>query len=146
MAAKVTSTGEFACNLLKLVFNATNYANLADNAATSPFTNLYVSLHTASPTATGTQTSSEAAYTSYARVPVARTNVGWTVTANSVSPAATVVFPAATGGSETETFFGIGTSLSGAGHLLYFGAISPTIVVSNGVTPQLTTASTVTEA
>ncbi len=145
MAAKVTSSSEFANSLLKLIFNATAFANMADNAASSPFTNLYVSLHTASPTATGNQTSNEAAYTSYARVAIARTTGGWTVTANSVSPVATVIFPAATGGSETETFFGVGTSSSGAGHLLYFGSISPTIVVANGVTPELAVATAVTE-
>jgi hypothetical protein len=145
MAAKVTSSGEFANKLLLLIFNATNYANLADNAASAPFTNLYISLHTATPTASGNQTSSEAAYTSYSRVAVTRTSGGWTVTANSVSPVATIVFPAATGGSETETFFGVGTSATAAGHLLYFGAISPTIAVSNGVTPELTTASAITE-
>ncbi len=41
---------------------------IADNAATSPITNLYVSLHTGDPGEAGDQTTSEAAYTSYARV------------------------------------------------------------------------------
>lgn len=136
----------FCDDLLKLFFNATAIANIADNAAASPLTNIYVSLHTADPTAGGSQTSSEAAYTSYARVAVARTSGGWTVTGASVSPAATVAFPAATGGSETETFFGIGTASSGAGKLLYAGPISPTIPVTNGTTPELTTASVATEA
>ena len=145
MAAKVTSNAEYACNLLKLVFNATNYANVADNAASSPITNLYVSLHTASPTASGNQTSNEAAYTSYARVGVTRTSGGWTVTNNSVSPAGTISFPAATGGSETETYFGIGTASSSTGHLLYFGSLSPTIAVASGVTPQILSSSTLTE-
>jgi hypothetical protein len=145
MAAKVTSNAEFANSLLKLIFNGTTYTSMAINATASPFTDLYVSLHTATPTASGTQTSSEAAYTSYSRVAVTRTTGGWTVTNNSVSPVATIVFPAATGGSETETFFGVGTSATAAGHLLYFGAISPTIAVSNGVTPELTTASAITE-
>lgn len=145
MAAKTTGAAQYANNLLKLIMNATAYANVADNAATSPLTNLYVSLHTATPGSGGSQTTNEAAYTGYARVAVARTSGGWTVTTNSVSPAATIAFPAATAGSETETFFGIGTASSGAGNLLYFGAISPTIAVANGVTPQLTTASAVTE-
>lgn len=142
MAAKVTTASS---NLLKLIFNATAYANIADNAATSPLTNLYVSLHTASPTASGNQTSNEAAYTNYARVAVVRSSSGWTVTTNSVSPAVTISFPIATGGSETETFFGIGTASSGTGHLLYFGDISPKIIVTNGVTPQLDTSSTIIE-
>ena len=78
--------------LVELIFNATAIANIADNAATSPFTNLYVSLHTSSPGAGGSQTTNEAAYTSYARVAVARTSGGWTVTGSSVVPAATVSF------------------------------------------------------
>lgn len=132
-------------DLLKLIFQATAIANIADNAASSPLTNIYVSLHTADPGETGDQTTSECAYTSYARVAVARTSGGWTVTNNNVSPAANIDFPAATGGSETATYMGIGTSVSGAGKLLYKGAITPNIAISNGVTPRLTTATAITE-
>jgi len=133
-------------DILALLFNATTAPNIAINATSSPLTNLYVSLHTANPGASGNQTTSEAAYTSYARVAVARTSGGWTVTTTSVSPVANISFPAATGGSETETYFGIGTASSGAGVLLYSGTITPNITVSNGVTPILTTGSTVTES
>lgn len=135
----------FENDLLKLIFNATSIANMADNASASPFTNLYVSLHTADPGEAGDQTTNEIAYTSYARVAVARTSGGWTVTANSVSPVATISFPAGTGGSGTATHFGVGTASSGAGKLLYSGTVTPNIVCGNGVTPSLTTASTVTE-
>ena len=135
----------FENDLLKLIFNATAIANVADNAAASPLTNLYVSLHTADPGEAGSQTTSECAYTSYARVAVARTGGAWTVTANSVSPAANIDFPAATGGSETATYFAIGTASSGAGKVLYSGSISPTIAISSGVTPRLTTATAITE-
>lgn len=133
-----------ANDYLKLIYNATTIANYADNAASSPATNNYVSLHTASPGVGGSQTTNEAAYTSYVRVAVARTSGGWTVSTNTVVPAATITFAAATGGSETETFMGIGTASSGAGKLMHYGAISPTIVVSSGVTPSLTTATTLT--
>lgn len=135
----------FENDLLKLIFNATAIANLADNAASSPLTNIAVGLHTADPGEAGSQTTSEAAYTSYARAAVARTTGGWTVTANSVSPVANIDFAAATGGSETETFFHAGTAASSTGKLLYSGAISPTIAVSTGVTPRLTTATAITE-
>jgi hypothetical protein len=139
------SLGDTAENsLLKLIFNATAWANIADNAATSPLTNLYVSLHTADPGEAGTQTTSEIAYTSYARVAVARTTGGWTVTANSVSPVADITFPAGTGGSGTATHFVVGTAISGAGVLLFSGTVAPSIVCGNGVTPKLTTASTCT--
>lgn len=136
----------FSNDWLKLIFNATAIANIADNAASSPLTNLYASLHTADPGAAGSQTTSEAAYTSYVRIAVARTSGGWTVTTTSVSPVANIDFVAATGGSETETHGAIGTASSGAGKLLYSGTVTPNIVVSNGVQPRLTTASTITES
>lgn len=135
----------FENDWLQLIFNAVAIANVADNAATAPLTNLFVSLHTADPGEAGVQTTSEAAYTSYARVTVARTSGGWTVSASSVSPVADITFPAATGGSETETHFAVGTVVSGAGKILYSGTLTPNIVVSSGVTPRVTTASTITE-
>ena len=135
----------FSNDFLKLILNATPIANIADNAATAPLTNLYVALHTADPTAAGNQTSNEVAYTGYARVAVARTTAGWTVTTNSWAPAAVINFPACTGGSATATFASIGTALSGAGKILWSGAISPSISIANGVTPQLTTGSLGTE-
>jgi hypothetical protein len=135
----------FENDFLKLIFNATPIADIADNDATSPLTNLYVALHTADPGEAGDQTTSEIAYTSYARVAVARTSGGWTVTNNSVSPAANINFPAGTGGAGTATHFSVGTAISGAGKILYKGTITPNIVCGNGVTPQITTASTITE-
>jgi len=135
----------FENDILKLIFNATAIANIADNASSSPLTNLYAALHTADPGEAGDQSTSEAAYTSYARVAVARTSGGWTVSANSVSPVANIDFPSATGGSETETHGSIGVASSGGTKLLYSGTVTPNIVVSNGVQPRLTTASTITE-
>lgn len=135
----------FENDLLKLIFNATAIGNMADNAASSPLTNLYVSLHTADPGEAGSQTTSEATYTSYARVAVARTSSGWTVTNNSVSPAATISFPACTGSTNTITHFAVGTASSGAGKVLYKGTVTPNISVSSGVTPQLTTSTAITE-
>jgi hypothetical protein len=111
-------------NFLKLIFNATAWANIADNAAASPLTNLYVSLHTADPGDAGSQTTSEIAYTGYARVAVARTTGGWTVTAGSVSPVAAITFGQMTAGAGgTVNFFAVGTASSGAGNLLYSGGI-----------------------
>lgn len=134
-------------NLLKLIFNATNWSLIADNTATTPLTNLFVALHTADPGATGSQTTNEIGYTSYGRVSVARTTGGWTASsAESTSPVAAINFPAGTGGSGTATFFSVGTATSGTGSILYSGAISPSIVCGSGVTPSLTTASTITES
>jgi hypothetical protein len=141
----VSKGDTFEADLLKLIFQAVAIANVADNAATSPLTSLYVSLHTADPGEAGSQTTSEATYTGYARVAVARTSGGWAITGSSISPAATISFPAATGGANTVTYLGVGTAISGAGKLLYSGTVTPNISVSAGVTPQLTTATTITE-
>lgn len=136
----------FRNDWLKLIFNATAIANLADNAVLSPLTSLFISLHTADPGAAGTQATSEISYTGYARVALVRTTGGWTVTANSVSPAATVNFPASSGGTGgTATHMVMGVAATGAGKILYSGAIAPTIAVASGVTPQLTTATAITE-
>lgn len=119
----------FENDLAKLIFTATAIANIADNAASSPLTNLYVSFHTADPGEAGDQTTSETSYTSYARVAVARSGSGWTVTGNSVSPAANVDAPQCTGGSATLTHFGVGTASSGTGKLLGSGTLDRKSVV-----------------
>lgn len=141
----MSKSNAFENDLLKLLFNGTAIANIADNAGTSPLTDLYVALHTADPGEAGDQTTNEIAYTSYARVAVARSGAGWTVSANSVSPAAAITFPTGTGGSGTATYVSIGTDASGAGKILYKGALTPNVVCGNGITPQITTASTITE-
>lgn len=110
-------------NLLKLIYTAVAWAGVADNAASSPLTNIYVALHTADPGETGDQTTSESAYTSYARVAVARTTGGWTVTTNSVSPVANITFPQATGGTETLYYFSTGKATSGASEIFHRGVI-----------------------
>lgn len=131
----MSKANSFETDVLALIFNATPIANLADNAASSPVTNLYVSLHTADPGEAGDQTTSEAAYTSYARVAVARTSGGWTVSGNSVTNAASISFPQCTGGSSTATHVGVGTLASGTGKLLYKGALNASLAVSLGIQP-----------
>jgi hypothetical protein len=138
----ISDTTETA--LLSLIFTATAWGNYADNAASTPQTNIHTALHTADPGDAGTMSTSEAAYTSYARTNVARTTGGWTVTGNSVSPVATVSFPAGTGGSGTVTYFSTGKTGGGAAAILFSGTVTPNIVTGNGVTPQLTTATAIT--
>jgi hypothetical protein len=135
----------FDTDFLKLILNGTGVANLADNAAGSPLTNLYLSLHNADPTAAGDQTSHETAYGSYARVAVPRTSGGFAVAAGVGTLVADAVFPAATSGADTITFAALGTASSGAGKLLWTGAVTPNIPVSTPVAPRLAAGSTVTE-
>lgn len=112
-------------DLLKLIFNATAIANLADNAASSPLTNLAVALHTADPGEAGTMSTSEVTYTGYARVSVARTTGGWTVTNNSVSPAANIDFGQRTdnGTAVVATHFSVGFTGAGAAKIINRGVI-----------------------
>lgn len=137
----------FANLVLLLILQASAIANLADNAASSPITNTFLSLHTATPAA-GNQTTSEAAYTSYARQALVRStsSPGWTIATNVATLTATTNFPASTGSpSETENFAGSGKSVSGAGVLFFYGALSPTIAVTAaGVTPSVLNTSTIT--
>ncbi len=130
--------------ILKLVFQAVAWANYADNAASSPQSDVAVALHTADPTDSGDMSSNEAAYTSYARVAVARTTGGWAESSGTISPVANIDFPAGTGGSGTVTHFSTGKTGGGATAILWSGTVSPNIVCGNGVTPRLTTASTIT--
>jgi hypothetical protein len=125
----------FENDLMKLITNATAIANIADNAASSPLTNLQVSLHTADPGEAGDQTTSEATYTGYARVAVARTSGGWTVSNNAATNAAAVTFGACTAGSSTVTYAVIGTASSGAGKILFSGALTASLAVTAGITP-----------
>lgn len=124
--------------LLALLFNNTDFASVGDagglqNSATAG--SLYVSLHTADPGEAGDQTTSEATYTNYARVAVARSGAGWTVSGNSATNAAQITFPQCGASGNTITYVGIGTDTSGAGVLLYSGALNSSLAVALNITP-----------
>lgn len=123
-------------SLLKLIFNGTAWANIADNAATSPYTQLYISLHSADPGTGDAQTTNEVAYTNYTRIAIARTSGGWTVSTNNATNAALAQFPQCGASGATITHVAIGTASTGAGHVLYAGALSSSLAVSNGIQPQ----------
>lgn len=145
----MSKSNSFENSLLLLVFNNTNIANIGDATGLRGSTTaglLYVGLHTADPGEAGDQTTSEISYTGYARIGLARSSSAFTVTGGSVSPVAAITFGAMTAGAGgTATHFSIGTAASGAGVLLYKGTLAPPITVTIGVTPQLTTATAVTE-
>ena len=125
--------------ILKLLFQAVAWSLIADNAVVTPQTNVAMSLHTADPGDTGTGTTSEATYTSYARVNVARTTGGWTEASGAVTPVAAITFPAATGGSSTVTHCAAGMTGGGATVLHMVGTVTPNIAVSNPIQPILST-------
>lgn len=141
-------SNEAETNLLALMFNNTTWANVGDATGIVGSTaagSYYLSLHTADPGEAGDQTTSEIAYTGYARVAVARTSGGWTVSGNTAVLAAIATFGAMTAGAGgTVTHFGVGTASSGTGHLVGSGTVTPNLSVVTGTTPRLTTGTTIT--
>jgi hypothetical protein len=141
----MSATNEAAFQCLELIFENAAWAGVGDAGGLLPSAvagSLYVSLHTSDPGETGTQVTNEVTtgqYGQYARIAVARSAAGWT--AASADPA-TVTNDAAitwtvmsTGSGTTATHFGIGTDASGAGALLFSGALTDNLVIGNGVTP-----------
>ncbi len=134
----MSKSNAFETSLLGLLFNNSDIAGIGDagglqNSATAG--SLYISLHTADPGEAGDQTTSETAYTNYARVAVARSGAGWTVSGNSATNAAQITFPQCGASGATLTYVGIGTDSSGAGTLLYSGALNSSLAVALNITP-----------
>jgi hypothetical protein len=142
----ISNTTETA--VLKLIFQAIAWANYADNAAATAQTNIGIALHTSDPGDTGDSSTAEIAYTGYTRVNVTRNTAGWTESTGTITPVATISFPAGTTGTGNAAFFSTSKSLAtpptGAQAILWSGTVTPNIATGNGVTPQLTTASTIT--
>ncbi|MGH8025461.1 MAG: phage tail fiber protein [Pseudoxanthomonas sp.] len=134
----MSASNAFETLLLQLIFENANAANVGDATGLRGSTTagvFYVGLHTADPGEAGAQNTTEANYTGYARVSVARSTAGWTVTGNTVVNDAAVTFGACTAGSSTCTHFSLGTDVSGAGNLLMSGALTGSLAVTAGVTP-----------
>lgn len=138
----------YAADILGLVLNATPIANIADDAASSPLTNLYVALHTGSPEA-GNQSTSEVSYTGYGRVAVSRNNSTkkWTLTGASAVNADAITFGEDTvGDGIVATHFSVGTLESGTGKVLYCGQLTASLTINPGITPTIAAgAATITE-
>lgn len=135
----MSASNNFENGILLLVFNNTAFAGIGDASGLQPSAtagSLYVSLHTGDPGEAGSQTTNECAYGSYARQAVARSSGGWTVSGNLASNNGAITFPEATSGSETATHFGIGTDVSGAGTLLFSGALDASLAISSGIVPE----------
>lgn len=132
----MSATNAVETALLELIFKGTTWANVADNAASSPLTSFYISLHTANPADTGDQTTSETAYTGYARVQVTRDGTGWTVTNNAAVNAAQITFGQCTASPGSDlTYVGLGTASSGAGRLLLSNPLDSAVTMQAGTVP-----------
>lgn len=136
----MSKSNTFENELLLLIFNNTDIANIGDaaglqNSATAG--SLYVALHTADPGEAGNQSTSECAYTNYARVAVARTSGGWTISSNNVTNAADIVFPTSGSGPEVATHWSVGKESSGSTTILYKGSLGASLEINNLIAPRL---------
>lgn len=136
-----SATNTFETDLLELIFNNTDIANLGDAAGVQGSTaagSLYICLFSSDPTDSGTVTG-EGGYTGYARVAVARTASGWTVSSNTADNTAAITFAECTAGSATMTHFGI--ALAGTASvtdLIFHGQLDSSLAVSTGIIPEFT--------
>lgn len=134
----MSATNVFENGLLSLIFENANYANVGDATGlrgSSTAGVFYISLHSSGVSDTSAQNTNEATYTDYARVSVARSTSGWTVSSGVATNDAAITFPAASAGSTTVHSFGIGSDSSGAGNLFVWGDLTADLAVSAGITP-----------
>jgi len=96
----------------------------------------YIALHTADPGEGGSATTSEAAYGSYDRVTVTAATGFSAGSGGSSANTGLLQFPECTSGSETITHVSIVTTSSGAGQILYSGALTASRSISSGIQPQ----------
>lgn len=123
-------------NILALIYNATPWANIADNAAASPITTTPMALATASYSVSSTLSSNETAYTNYVRQTPARTTGGWTApSGGATSNAAAIEYPQCgiTGATITSAAVGKG---AGAADIFHYGDLNSPIAVSNQIQPR----------
>jgi hypothetical protein len=127
----------FSNDNVALIYNATAIANIADNAASSPITNIQVSMYTSSPGAAGGQNTNETSYTNYTRVAVARTTGGWSApSGGTTGNVALIQFPQCGVTGATLTHVATGRDSSGAGKIFHFGALNSPLAVSSLIQPQ----------
>lgn len=121
---------------LALMYNATAWANVADNAAASPITAIQVPLATASYAATDTLATNETAFTNYVRQTTTRNTAAWTApSGGATSNAAAIEYPTCGASGATITSAATGTG-AGAGILWHYGDLNASIAVSNQIQPR----------
>jgi hypothetical protein len=135
----MSMTNAAEAEILDLIFLNSDWANIGNATGIRGSTSagsFFISLHTADPGEAGNQNTNAANYTGYARIAVARSASGFTLSTSTISNFALVQFAQCTGGTNTLTHFGIGTDLSGAGNLIFKGSLTSSLSVSTGIQPQ----------
>lgn len=97
--------------------------------------NLYLALYTSDPGEAGTAITNETAYTNYARQTIVKAT-GWTDGGSSFTNSALIQFPQCGVTGATLTHVSVVTTASGAGQILYSGALNSSLAVANLIQPQ----------
>jgi hypothetical protein len=136
----MSKSNTYETQILALLLNATPIANVADNAASAPLTQLFIAWHTADPGEGGTQATNEATFTGITRTAIARNNgaPAWTIsspggvgTAQNTSPITGPTYTAGAGVAQTLTFFSVGAASSGASEIFYSGLLANGGIIMN---------------
>ena len=136
MAGKTTA---WSTALLNLVFNNTNVTTFGDLGGLSGSATagvFYIDLHTGDPGEAGSF-STVASYPSYAPQSLARSSAAWTISGEFAYVAADTDFPESTAGTQGSALAYWSVSRSSGSNMIYYGAISPTITMAEGVIPRL---------
>ena len=136
-------SNSWALDLMRLVLQnepATLLGDAAGLIGSSTPGNVFIALHVSDPGRGGSQTTGEANFGGYVRVPVPRTKSRWTV--ELINPdmgpargsnATLIAFPECTSGENKITHASVGTSATGTGKLIYSGQLVQPMPVSIGI-------------
>ena len=131
----MSATNYLETALLNLVFNKTLDAIFGTLSGTGD-ASYYLALFTADPTESG-GLAAEATYGSYARIAVARTAGGWTVSGNQASNTALVQFVKSTLTAADVTHVGVMSGATpGAGTMLISLQLTTPTPTTTGIQPQ----------
>lgn len=136
-----------ACNsILALIYNATTWADVAENDTTSPMTDIEMALATVTGAVADTMSTNEATYTNYVRQTVVRTTLGWDApSGGATANAAAIDYPQC--GVTGNTIVAAKTGKTGAGQVFHYGDLNAPIAVSSLIRPTFDIgAVTITEA
>ena len=131
-------TNSFENEIALLLFNNTAIADIGDASGLQPSAVdglFYIALYSVMPTDSTNGT--EATYTGYARVSVARSVVGWTISGTDptrAENASDIVFPTS---STSETILGASICFTISGVPKYYGTFTTAFSVINGYTPTI---------
>jgi len=129
----------FETSLLQHIFTNSAITFIGDAGGLLPSSgagSLYVALYTVTPSDSAPGT--ECDYVGYARVAVARSAGGWTVSGNNASNTTAITFGQCLSGStDTAVAFSINKAApTGVDDAILWGALSSNLDISVGVTPE----------